>query len=78
MPSVYKGNLDTILSHLLPTGSEETAVLRVERIPVAILQVSSNENRCIIIQRNLYSGVVKKRNTSKVVLRPQYSPRLSF
>ena len=36
--------------------------------------LSRYENHCIIMQRHEYSWVVKIRNTSEAVLRPQYTP----
>ena len=68
------------ISHtLLPTGSEEREVLGVASIPVAILP--SLQNMKIIalqLHKHEYSWVVKIRNISEAVLRPQNALRPSY
>ena len=60
---------------LLPTGSDEREVLGVESIPVAILPSCQNmETIALSLLKHAYNWVVKIRNTSETVLRPQYSP----
>ena len=60
---------------LLPTGSEERGVLGVGGIPVAILPSCQDmKTIALYLHKHEYSRVVKIRNTSEAVLRPQYSP----
>ena len=65
--------------YLLPTRSEERGVLGVGSIPVAILP-SCQDMKTIALQlyKHEYSWVVKIRNTSGAVLRPQYTPWPSY
>ena len=60
---------------LLPIRSEEREVLGERRIPVAILP-SCQDMKTIALQwhKRGYNWVVKMRNTSEAVLRPQYTP----
>ena len=64
---------------LLPTGSEEREVLGVGSIPVAIL-TSSQDVKIIAFywHKHEYSWVIKIRNTSEAVFRPQYTPWPSY
>ena len=65
--------------YLLPTGSEEREVLGVGSIPrPAAILPSIYESYCIIMQRHEDSWVVRIRNTSEAVLRPQYTPWPSY
>ena len=57
---------------LLPTESEEREVLGVRSILVERFP-SCQDMETIIMQRHEYSWVVKIRNTSEAVLRPQYT-----
>ena len=60
---------------LLPIRSEERGVLRVGSIPVAII-LSCQGMKTIALElcKHEYSWIVKIRNTSEAVLRPQYTP----
>ena len=64
---------------LLPTGSEEREVLGVRSIPVAILPSCRDMNPIALqLHEHEYSWVVKIRNTSEAVFRPQYIPWPSY
>ena len=56
---------------LLPTRSDDRGVLRV---PVAILPSCQHmEVNALQLHKHDYSSVVKIRNTSEAILRPQYT-----
>ena len=64
---------------LLTTGSEEKGVLEVGSIPVAILpSCQYMKTIALYLLYNEYSWLVKIRNTSEAVLRPQYTPWPSY
>ena len=59
----------------IPTESGESELLGAGGIPVAILLSSQNvRNNALLLHKHAYSWVVKIRNTSEAVLRPQYPP----
>ena len=59
----------------LPTGSKERGVLGAGSVPVAILPSCQDmKTTALQLQKHEYSWVVKIRNISEAVLRPQYSP----
>ena len=73
LPSVDSRQFDY---SLLPTGSEEREVLGVRSIPVAILfSFQDMKTIALYLHKQEYSCVVKKRNTSDAILRPQYTIR---
>ena len=60
---------------LLPTRSEEREVLGVGSIPVAILPSCQHIKTIVLsLHKHASSWIVKIRNTSEAVLRPQYTP----
>ena len=64
---------------LLPTGSEERGVLWVGSISVTILSSCQNmKTKALYLRKHKYSWVVKIRNISEAILRPQYTPWPSY
>ena len=62
------------LIYVLPTGGEETHILGVGNIPAAILSSCQDLiNFAIELHKNVYNWIVKIRNTSEAVPRPQYT-----
>ena len=67
-----------MIIQLLPTISEERAVLWVGSIPVEILaSFQGMKAIALYLYKHEYSCEVKIRNTSEAVLRPQYSLQYS-
>ena len=67
------------LLYLLPTGREERGVFGMGSISVAIHPSCQDmKTTALYFHKHEYFWVVKLRNTSEAVLRPQYSPWLSY
>ena len=72
------GNVAQCSEGLSPTGSEERGVLGVGSIHGAILPFCQYMINIALQVHTQYSWLVKIRNTSEVVLRPQYTPWPSY
>ena len=75
--STYRAIYTNTVSHVFTTGSKESEVLGVGSIPIAILlscQYRYVNNISLTWHRYEYNWVVKIRNTSEAVFRPQYTP----
>ena len=72
---MVQANVVYLYTDLLPAGSEQHEVLLFGNIYEEVLQAC---HQTVQIEKNTlkywYSWVVKKRNTSEAVLRPQYTP----